>query len=221
MMLQDVQLPFNPTSDRIIGYVDILDDMHFEMDFVIHSWPSGTWASVFKCGPGEDNRQRYPGLWLHRDREGLLVQVMDEDAVVGGMRADSLALDTAHHVEVDFTQNWFTMVLNGETLYDDAKDFEHTVRHHVPCWASALWKDVADVTITNLVLSSHSTLFPTPSPSMLIRSVHFGIVIFLHSVFPDPLHSVSVFPAESVWKCLEMTASAPLSICPEMLAAEM
>jgi len=179
MMLQDVQLPFNPTSDRIIGYVDILDDMHFEMDFVIHSWPSGTWpwASIFKCGPGEDNRQRYPGLWLHRDREGLLVQVRDEDAVVGGMRADSLALDTAYHVEVDFTQNWFTMVLNGETLYDDAKDFEHTLRHHVPCWASALWKDVADVTITNLVMSSKSTLFPTSSPtspaptSMMLQDV--------------------------------------------------
>ena len=221
-MLDEVQLPLVPVKDTIVGYVDVLDHMHFEMELSIHSWPS-SFDNIIDCGA--DNGDRYPSLYIHRDagkegdaQQGLYVAVKDDGLNVARYFGAALELNRTYVVEVEFTQSWLTLVVDGETVWEGAKK-AHLTSHTVPCYCSNPWNDAADVTITALSMESVNTMFPTPSPSMLIRFVHFGIVIFLHSVFPDPLHSLSVFPAESLWKCLEMTASAPLRTCFELTAS--
>ena len=161
--LDEVQLPLVPVYDNIVGYTDILDDVHFDIEFTIHSWPSGDWANIFQCGT--ENMERYPGLFIHPDSgidgdsdEGLHVMVADGDGnKVGGLMGDALSLETLYHVEVHFTQSWYTVVVNDETLYDGAKA-AHPTTYHMPCYSSFPQHSAADVTITALSMSSSMLL---------------------------------------------------------------
>ena len=188
MMLQQVQLPLDPVYNTIIGYVDVLDDMHFEIEFTIHSWPSGDWASIFQCGTA--NMERYPGLFLHpysgvdgNSREGLYIEVSDSGSSnerVGGTMGDALDLNVPYHVVIDFTQSWFTVVVNDNTIYDGAKN-EHSVSHAMPCYSGWPQHIAADVTITALNMWSTQTLYPSAMPTtaqrMCIRYASFPLVI--------------------------------------------
>ena len=40
---------FQPTQSSILGYIEIGDEMHFELDVAIHSFPSSTWENFFVC----------------------------------------------------------------------------------------------------------------------------------------------------------------------------
>ena len=159
LMLQEVPLPLEPIYNNIIGYADIFDDMHFEIEFTIHSWPSGDWASIFQCGTA--NMERYPGLFLHpysgvdgNANEGLYVMVSDGNGNnVGGLMGDALDLYIPYHVVVDWTQSWFTVVVNDETLYDGAKN-GHTASPSMPCYSGWPQHIAADVTITALTMWS-------------------------------------------------------------------
>ena len=168
MMLQQEQLPLVPVYDTIIGYVDILDDMHFEIEFTIHSWPSGDWGSIFQCGTA--NMERYPALFLHpysgvdgNSREGLYIEVSDSGSSserVGGTMGEALNLNVPYHVVVDFSQSWFTVVVNGRNIYNSVKN-AHSVSHAMPCYSGWPQHIAADVTITTLNMWTTGTLYPT------------------------------------------------------------
>merc|ERR1719242_1961080 len=167
-MLKEVQLPLVPVYGAIVGYADILDDIHFEIDFTINSWPVGDWGNIFQCGTA--NGVRYPGLFIHPQSgidgaggEGLLVSVSGGSS--GGLMGDALELNVLYHVEVDFTQSSWTVVVNGETLRDAVSKSSHTVTQNMQCWSGFPNHDAADVTITALSMTSKSTSFPTTSPS--------------------------------------------------------
>ena len=169
LILQDMRLPLVPTKGNIIGYVDISDTMHLEIDFIIHAWPSGEHASIFHCGTIKE--ERYPALFLHQysgvaghQNEGLYVMVSDNDDYNGGLMGDALELELAYHAEVEFTQSWFTVVLNGKILYDGTKT-QHDRNQAVPCYASFLYYEPANITITNLSMWATSTLYPTTEPT--------------------------------------------------------
>lgn len=154
-----MQLPLVPVYDNIVGYVDILDDVHFEIEFTIHSWPSGDWGNIFQCGT--ENIIRYPIVMIHPDssidgdaQEGLWVQVNDGNGNdAGGMMGDALSLETLYHVEVDFTQNRLTVVINDVTLYDGDKP-THPTTYNMPCYSGFPHHSAANVTITALSMSS-------------------------------------------------------------------
>ena len=40
---------FQPTQSSVLGNIAIEDEMHFELDVVIHSFPSSTWENFFVC----------------------------------------------------------------------------------------------------------------------------------------------------------------------------
>ena len=62
-LMLSVPEAFNPSKNKIIGYIDVLDEMHIEMDVLIHSFPT-KWGSVFHCTTGQ-NWPRLPGIFLH------------------------------------------------------------------------------------------------------------------------------------------------------------
>merc|ERR1719242_626291 len=116
------------------------------------------------------NGERYPGLFIHpnsgvdgHSKEGLFVSVSGGSS--GGLMGDALELNTPYHVEVDFTQSSWTVVVNGETLRDAVSKSSHTVTQNMQCWSGFPNHDAADVTITALSMTSKSTSFPTTSPS--------------------------------------------------------
>ena len=154
-----MQLPLVPVYDTIVGYANILDDIHFEIDFTIHSWPSGDWGNIFQCGTANDIR--YPGLFIHPDsgiegdaQEGLYVQVTGGSNA--GLMGNALELNVTYHVEVDFTQSSWTVVVNNETLRDAVSKSSHSVSLHMPCYSGFPNHDAADVTITALTMRSTS-----------------------------------------------------------------
>ena len=164
-MLEEVQLPLVPVYGKLVGYVDILDDVHFEIDFTINSWPVGDWGSIFQCGTA--NEVRYPGLFIHPDSgvdgavwEGLYIVVTGV-----GIMSDHLQLDVNYHVEIDFTQSWWTVVVNGETIRDGESKSSHTVTQSMPCYSGFPHVGAADVTITALLMSTTGTMFPTNNPT--------------------------------------------------------
>lgn len=145
--------------DTIVGYVDILDEVHFEIEFTIHSWPIGDWGNIFQCGNKDD--ERYPALSLHPNSgvdgnsyEGLYVAVSGDDRYVGGIMGDYLKLDISYRVDVVFTQDSFTVIANNEILQDAVYKRTHTVRYNVPCYCSFPDYQAANVTITTLFMTS-------------------------------------------------------------------
>ena len=178
-MLQNVDLPLEPTFGSIIGYVDVSDEMYLQIDFTIHSWPSGDWGNIFQCGT--ENSERYPGLFIHPNSgvdgdvyEGLFVMVNSNDGKwVGGLMGDALSLDTLYHVEVHFTQSWYTVVVNDETLYDGAKA-AHPTTYHMPCYSGFPYHSAADVTITALDMWTTATMYPTLAPEPTTEGTLFN-----------------------------------------------
>ena len=182
-MLQNVDLPLEPTFGSIIGYVDVSDEMYLGIEFTIHSWPAGwSWCNIFQCGTAD--LERYPGLFIHASSgvdgaafEGLLVVVNSNDGnSVGGLMGDALSLETLYHVEVYFTQSWYTVVVNNETLYDGAKG-AHPTTYHMPCYSGFPYHSAANVTITALDMWTTATMYPTVAPEPTTEGTLFYLCI--------------------------------------------
>ena len=165
-MLLEKTEPFEPKYGSIIDYVDVLDHMHLEMDMIIHSFPSNDWGNILQVGI--ENGDRLPALMIHPEADnsghplkGFYIVVKDGPGMPasGGMMGDALALNQMYHIELDFTQTHFTVVVNGQTLFDDVKT-EHTHHEDMPCYSGFPVHSAADVTISNLIMWS-SDLFPT------------------------------------------------------------
>jgi len=139
-----------------VGSIAIGDNMHFDMDVTINSLPSGDWASVFQCGTSNDDR--YPGIFVNDNsgreghaQEGFYVVVSGGGAHATG---DALAAGQTYHVDVDYTQNWWVVRVDGETVVSVSKS-AHSTRDSVPCYVSANFlHGNADVLIENLVVST-------------------------------------------------------------------
>ena len=78
-----------PKYGTIVGYTDILDEVHFEIEFMIHSWPNHLWGNIFQCG--NTSWGGYPALFLHPNsgvdgaaQQGLYVMVSGDDVNFGG-----------------------------------------------------------------------------------------------------------------------------------------
>jgi hypothetical protein len=156
---------FQPTKSSIIGYVPIEDEMHFELDVVVHSWPESTWENFFHCG--SSNSIRYPGVWLHPSSasEGFRMHIPSEPGWVGA----PLVLGDTYHIEMEYTQSWLSVTINGESVYDASKS-SHTTYDSQPVYGSDPWYDAADVTVSNIVIWSGAdepttTGEPTEDPS--------------------------------------------------------
>jgi len=146
-----------PVAGQQVGSIDIGDNMHFAMDVTINSFPTGDWASVFQCGTS--NSDRWPGIFVHPDsgiegdsQQGFFVQVTGGSSA--GSMGDALATGQTYHLDVDYTQNWWVVRVDGETIRSKSKS-AHSTRDSVPCYASASFSHGnADVLIENLVVST-------------------------------------------------------------------
>ena len=168
---------FQPSRDSIIGFIDILDEMHIEMDIVIHSFPSD-WANIIHCTSGE-NSVRLPAIYIHPDSAtGLgFYPIFSNDGNENYYKRtnDALVTGETYHLEMDFTQSTHKVTLNGEIKADDFKETHDTyLLENITCYASDPWYDAADVTISNLIIAS--MLMYVCSPAMpLTPPMYFDI----------------------------------------------
>jgi len=147
-----------PESGKQVGSIAIGDNMHFAMDVTINSFPTHSlYVSVFQCGTS--NWDRWPGIFLHQysavegnSNQGFWVQVTGGSS--SGHMGDALATGQTYHLDVDYTQNWWVVRVNGEIITSASKS-AHSTRDSVPCYASANFAvGNADVLIENLVVST-------------------------------------------------------------------
>lgn len=149
--------PVDVVSGTVVGTSPIVDEMHFEFDLELHSVPSSGWHNVFALDSGSGSARWMPALWIHdqSDNEGASYEGWnlrfedDYDHSLG----DAVLAGESYHFEMDWTQSWILVKINGETVWDKATN-AHTNYDSMNIYMShASWSAV-DGTITNFVISS-------------------------------------------------------------------
>jgi len=161
--------PFTPTKGSVMANIEISDEMHFEMDIVVHSLPDSGTESILHCGTKNHSpSERFPAIFLYEPSRatGFNVRLTTSDTTCcgeGPTHSPALNLEQSYHLEVEFTQSWLSVKVDGESTY-----FEHHGTHATgqqPCYAGNPWIDAADVTISNLrILSGLPTEAPSSAP---------------------------------------------------------
>jgi len=142
--------PITNELGKLLVSVDVGDEMHFSMDVTINSFPSGDWASVLQCGT--NNVDRWPGIFIHPSNGQFYFQVTGGTSA--GSMGNQVTTDKTYHLDVDYSQSWWTVRVDGETIRSATKS-AHSTREAVPCYASSNFGHKnADVTIENLVIST-------------------------------------------------------------------
>ena len=167
LMLQELE-PFVPSYGTMLGYIDILNEMYLELYFTVHSLPSG-WYNMFHCGTS--NVQRLPSIFI-LGSAGFYVMIADGVIENGGIAGGdlgfgALSLNHTYHMEVMFNQSWFSVDVDGETIFEESKS-NHSLYDTTPCYASFPNDPVANVTIFNLTMWSteaYPTMEPTEQPT--------------------------------------------------------
>jgi len=168
---------FQPTKGSVLTHIDIGDEMHVEMDIVIHSWPS-SWANIFHCGT---SNYYHPSLYLHPSSgsNGFRVHTQWNQHFWSG---DALVLGDTYHVEVDMGQGSFLLTVNGEVSFSGTGS-KHSASTNTACYASDPWWPTVDVTISNLIVAdgavttaepttTTTTEEPTQSPTKDCSALH-------------------------------------------------
>jgi len=154
--LLNVQCPMAVASDNVIGYIDIEDEMHFEMDFTVNAWPISGWAGLLQCG--SDKKDRYPLVMMrsNANTKGFYSWFRDgasSSRAYGGWSGVPMELDQEYHLEIDFTQSHFVVSLDGVVVVNKEKA-AHSLRSLVPCAVfSDNWNGAA-ATVSNLYIDS-------------------------------------------------------------------
>jgi len=138
-----------PEAGKQVGSIAIGDNMHFAMDVTINSFPTNGHDSVFQCGTS--NNDRWPGIFTYQT--GIFYVQVKGGSSAGNM-GDVMATGQTYHLDVDYTQNWWVVRVDGEIIRSASKS-AHSTRDSVPCYASANFgHGNADVLIENLVVST-------------------------------------------------------------------
>jgi len=154
--------PIVPAKGSVLTHIDIGDTMHFEMDVVIHSWPSN-WFNIIHCG--SVNSMRQPGVWIHgwsASEIGFHVLWDPESNVNTG---GALELEETYRLVMDMSQGSFKVTVNGDVRWDRHDVGTHSNYDNVKCYVSDNWYNAADVTITNLLITDGATANPTAAPT--------------------------------------------------------
>ena len=147
----------------------ISDEMHFEMDIVVHSLPTSGTEGILHCGTKNHSpSERYPAIFLYAPstgNHGFNVRLTTSDTGCcgeGPNKSSPLNLEQSYHLEIEFTQSWLSVEVDGVSTY-----FEYHGTHTTgvqPCYASAPWYAAADVTISNFRILSAIPI-PTAEPT--------------------------------------------------------
>ena len=187
--------PFQPSRNNILGYVAVEDNMHVELDIVVHSFPSA-WANIFRIG--KDDAHRYPALFLNPNsgtpgngKAGFYFSLAD--GALGCSTGElcqslggALVAEQSYHVEIDFDQSTFKVTIDNTLVYDDTVN-QHALYDSAPCYVSDSDYLAADVTISNFAVSDQSPV--TCAADAMHQVTWYDFVCFLSII------SLSEFPA--------------------------
>lgn len=169
-VLLDETGPFALSNSTAIGNIDISDNMTYRMDITIHSFPNSDeeWYDLFQCSQGIDIWTRVPLIAIHYTADDIAgdlpgfhirystVSDWNHPADVLSM-GDTLVKDQTYHIEMQISQQWFHVWIDGVDVYSANKS-QHTLYSNITCWARApYWPYTPNVTLTNILIVAGTT----------------------------------------------------------------
>jgi len=149
---------FQPTKGSVIGHINVGDKLHIEMDVEVHSLSTGDQYLSLLHVTATDNDccaagDRFPAIWMHSQRDGFVAKFSTDDGNDGGFTKVALVPGKVYHWEIDVTQSRMTSIQDG-VVYRDQDIGNHPHFEDAIVYASNPWYEAADVTISNLIISS-------------------------------------------------------------------
>jgi len=146
----------DPTRGSVLTYIDIGETMHVEMDIVPHAW-GGCYPQIFHCG-SNDNIQ-VPGVWLCNNDFHIGWSGIEGGANIGA----NMQLEETYNLQLDVDQGALTVKVNGEVKLE--KTGTAPTYNDMVCYVSDPWRNAADVTVANLLITDGATNDPTKDPT--------------------------------------------------------
>jgi len=167
---------YQPSRDKVIGSIDIVDEMHFELDIEVHSLGSGGWHNILHSTPTGGNccgaGTRMPAIFMHSSNSpsrGFYVMFGNSQNgdpwIWTHNEAGAVVAGGNYHVTIDVNQTWITVTVNGETVQDESKP-SHPTYQGSKVYGSDPWYNAADATVTNLLVGNGPAPPPTEQPSI-------------------------------------------------------
>ena len=110
--------PITVEAGKVMGSVEVYDEMHFSMDVTINSIPTDGATHVLLCGNSDLDRN--PTIFLTTSSQ-FLVKLSDGSWHWSG----DVAAGKTYHLDVDYTQNWWTLRVD-EVIVSSASKSTHT-----------------------------------------------------------------------------------------------
>lgn len=158
---------FRPVKGSVLTYIDIVEEMHFEMDIEVHSIGTGH-ENVLHCGSILQERQ--PAIWIHPD-QGFANRWFTAEGQTNA-NFQGIEAGQTYHLEFDMAPYTWKVTVDGvETPHSLNELGAPLTYENLVCYASNPWNKAADATISNLFIGiplppvAQPTADPTLSPS--------------------------------------------------------
>jgi hypothetical protein len=190
--------PIQPESGVAITSIDIVEEMHFEMDIEVHSLRSN-YKPVFRCTDGGDHT-KMPYVVTHGDGQIMTRWSTADSAWSYDSPKKGIVAGNTYHLEMDMAPGSWTVTLDGVVVYDKTGLGEPLSIENVACYVfgGSIGATIgADVTVSNLFIgipSEYQEVYSHPDPVQtvkgqvltyidIVEEMHFEMDIEVHSVY--------------------------------------
>eukprot|EP01084_Bolivina_argentea_P173417 300362_1 len=149
-----------PLSSNIIGYVDILDEVHITFDIIIHSWRADDWQNILRIG--ETENLRFPAIFIWKQYQTFQFTFSEPNGnwnPVFNADTNFTTLGAIYHINFYRSQTKHTIYVNNAVLLDVIAP-SHQIVFNQPIYLCVDWTDCADATISNLTIMTKNTPEP-------------------------------------------------------------
>jgi len=161
-----------PEQDVPLMYIDIVEEMHFEMDITVHSLLSH-YKKFFQCTDGGDYTKV---LYIETHHDGQLVPKWTTADSIWGTNTPKkgIVAGETYHLEMDMAPGSWTVTLDGVVVYDRTELGDPLTLENIPCYIfSNSINGGADVTVSNLFIGVPEDDVPSCSGPVSVDDIVF------------------------------------------------
>eukprot|EP01083_Nonionella_stella_P297067 1009058_1 len=149
-----------PSQNTIIGYIDVLDDISIQFDFIIHSFTTDPiHSNLLQIGDWDlDRLPAFTVLGNVYQHLSTAFSIPSNPNPYFDSQDNSLVLEQWNRVTFSRTQNWMSMYLNGVEVYN-APTNSHSIVFNKPIYLCYSDNDgpCTDATVSNLTITTSNS----------------------------------------------------------------
>eukprot|EP01084_Bolivina_argentea_P232379 391673_1 len=145
-----------PIEDTIIGYMDVLDEIHIEFDFYMYSYVAEYWANILQIGT--TGTKRYPAFFINGPNKLFHFSMSRITNFNTKFDYGNVTLNTWHHIETHITQTSHIIYYNNAQVLNENTIDSHQILFNQPIYISnkAEWNTALDGIIRDLKISTNN-----------------------------------------------------------------